>query len=220
MSDQVDQVAGLYRPEFEHDNCGIGFVAHIKGRKSHQIVSDALQMLRRMEHRGAVGSEPNSGDGAGLLIQIPHEFFVDETRKLGVHLPPALEYGVGMVYFPKDVWLREECRAVLNRKMKMLGLELLCYRIVPINNSDLGNGSLSAEPQMEQVFIKRPSEITTTEDFERKLYILRNYSTRIINETIAGVDHVLLLVALLPDHYLQRAVNDAATGALFPRPSE
>ncbi len=85
MSDQVDQhaqvPAGLYRPEFEHDNCGIGFVAHIKGRKSHQIVSDSLQMLRRMEHRGAVGAEANSGDGAGLLIQIPHEFFVDETRK-------------------------------------------------------------------------------------------------------------------------------------------
>ncbi|QMW05560.1 glutamate synthase large subunit [Spirosoma foliorum] len=189
MSDQVDQLAGLYRPEFEHDNCGIGFVAHIKGRKSHQIVSDALQMLRRMEHRGAVGSEPNSGDGAGLLIQIPHEFFVDETRKLGVHLPPAFEYGVGMVYFPKDVWLREECRAILNRKMKRLGLELLCYRVVPVNNSDLGNGSRSAEPQMEQVFIKRPVDVTTAEDFERKLYILRNYSTRIINETIAGVDH-------------------------------
>lgn len=202
MSDQVDQLAecqeqpwqtpsnqGLYRSDFEHDNCGIGFVAHIKGRKSHQIVSDALQMLRRMEHRGAVGAEANSGDGAGLLIQIPHEFFLDETRKLGVHLPPAQEYGVGMVYFPKDVWLREECRAILNRNMKKLGLELLCYRVVPVNNSDLGTGSRSAEPQMEQVFIKRPSDITNAEDFERKLYILRNYSTRIINETVAGVDH-------------------------------
>ncbi|WP_460983410.1 glutamate synthase large subunit [Spirosoma fluminis] len=196
MSDQVDQQnplensgnSGLYRPEFEHDNCGIGFVAHIKGRKSHQIVADALQMLRRMEHRGAVGSEPNSGDGAGLLIQIPHEFFLDETRKLGVHLPPALEYGVGMVYFPKDVWLREECRAILNRNMKKLGLELLCYRVVPVNNSDLGNGSRSCEPQMEQVFIKRPADINNPEDFERKLYILRNYSTRLINETVAGVD--------------------------------
>ena len=197
MSDQVDQLTpsaanasptGLYRPEFEHDSCGIGFVAHIKGRKSHQIVADALQMLRRMEHRGAVGAEANSGDGAGLLIQIPHEFFLDETRKLGVHLPPAGEYGVGMVYFPNDVWLREECRAVLSRKMKRLGLELLCYRLVPINNGDLGNGSRSCEPQMEQVFIKRPADITNSDDFERKLYILRNYSTRIINETVAGVN--------------------------------
>ncbi|MBO0947394.1 glutamate synthase large subunit [Fibrella forsythiae] len=193
MADQVDlgtdqpAQAGLYRSEFEHDNCGIGFVAHIKGRKSHRIVSDALSMLRRMEHRGAVGAEGNSGDGAGLLIQIPHEFFVDECRKLGVHLPPAGAYGVGMVYFPKDVWLREECRAVLNRKMKKLGLELLCYRVVPVNNNDLGTTSRSCEPQMEQVFIKRPATVITTDDFERKLYVLRNTSTRIINETITGV---------------------------------
>ncbi|MEZ0484060.1 glutamate synthase large subunit [Fibrella aquatica] len=193
MADQVDLStdqpvqAGLYRSEFEHDNCGIGFVAHIKGRKSHRIVSDALSMLCRMEHRGAVGAEGNSGDGAGLLIQIPHEFFVDECRKLGVHLPAAGAYGVGMVYFPKDVWLREECRAVLNRKMKKLGLELLCYRVVPVNNSNLGGTSRSCEPQMEQVFIKRPATVTNTDDFERKLYVLRNTSTRIINETISGV---------------------------------
>jgi len=193
MADQVDlgtdqpAQAGLYRSEFEHDNCGIGFVAHIKGRKSHRIVSDALSMLRRMEHRGAVGAEGNSGDGAGLLIQIPHEFFVDECRKLGVHLPAAGAYGVGMVYFPKDVWLREECRAVLNRKMKKLGLELLCYRVVPVNNADLGGTSRSCEPQMEQVFIKRPATVTNTDDFERKLYVLRNTSTRIVNESITGV---------------------------------
>ena len=193
MADQVDlgtdqpAQVGLYRPEFEHDNCGIGFVAHIKGRKSHRIVSDALSMLRRMEHRGAVGAEANSGDGAGLLIQIPHEFFVDECRKLGVHLPASGAYGVGMVYFPKDVWLREECRAVLSRKMKKLGLELLCYRVVPVNNSDLGTTSRSCEPQMEQVFIKCPATVTNTDDFERKLYVLRNTSTRIVNETITGV---------------------------------
>ncbi|MBO0933121.1 glutamate synthase large subunit [Fibrella aquatilis] len=197
MSDQVDQASGLsapvqtglYHPEFEHDNCGIGFVAHIKGRKSHTIVANALSMLRRMEHRGAVGAEANSGDGAGLLIQLPHEFFVDECRKLGVHLPAAGEYGVGMVYFPKDVWLREECRAVLNRKMKKLGLELLCYRVVPVNNADLGETSRSAEPQMEQLFVKRPATVLTTDDFERKLYILRNVSTRMVNETVAGVEN-------------------------------
>ena len=193
MPDQENGAAvlapiGLYRPEFEHDNCGIGFVAHIKGRKSHKIVSDALSMLRRMEHRGAVGAEANSGDGAGLLIQLPHEFFVDECRKLGVHLPAAGEYGVGMVYFPKDVWLREECRAVLNRKMKKLGLEPLCYRVVPVNNADLGTTSRSCEPQIEQLFIKRPAAVTNSDDFERKLYVLRNTSTRMVNETVAGVD--------------------------------
>ena len=193
MSDQTDQPipaeesTGLYRPEFEHDNCGIGFIADIKGRKSHQIVADALQMLRRMEHRGATGSEANSGDGAGLLIQIPHEFLLDECRKQNIALPPALEYGVGMVYFPLDSRLRDECRAVLNRKARKLGLEILGYRVVPVNNADLGEGSRSREPQMEQMFVKRPLAVTNADDFERKLYVFRNHSTRIINETVAGV---------------------------------
>lgn len=182
-----DTQPGLYRPEFEHDNCGIGFVADIKGRKSHKIVSDALHMLRRMEHRGATGSEANSGDGAGLLIQIPHEFLLDECRQLGIHLPPAQEYGVGMVYFPKDKGLRDECRAVLDRKAKKLGLTILGYRVVPVNNGDLGEGSRLREPQMEQVFVKRPIGLASSDDFERKLYVLRNASTRIINETVAGV---------------------------------
>ncbi|GAA4467773.1 glutamate synthase large subunit [Nibrella saemangeumensis] len=201
MADQIDQrghqttdsripaTEGLYRSEFEHDACGIGFVAHIKGRKSHQIVADGLSMLRRMDHRGACGCEPNTGDGAGILLQIPHEFFVDECRKLNIALPPALEYGVGMVYFPKEQRLRDECRAVLNRKIKKLGLQLLGYRVVPVDNSDLGEGSRSCEPQMEQVFIRRPATITNADDFERKLYVLRNHSTRIINETVAGVDN-------------------------------
>lgn len=213
MSDQIDQSEcrltdvrhpltgqtnelGLYRPDYEHDNCGIGFVADIKGRKSHQIVADALHMLHRMEHRGACGSEPNTGDGAGLLIQIPHEFFVDECRKLFIHLPAAQEYGVGMVYFPKESKLREECRAILNRKIKRLGMELLGYRVVPIDNSDLGNGSRVGEPQMEQVFIKRPDTVTNDEDFERKLYVLRNYSTRIINESVKGVNNDFYFASL------------------------
>lgn len=186
----------LYRPEFEHDNCGIGFVADIKGRKSHQVVADALSMLRRMEHRGACGCETNTGDGAGLLIQIPHEFFVDECRKLFIHLPAAQEYGVGMVYFPKESKLREECRSILNRKIKRLGMELLGYRVVPINNTDLGNGSRVGEPQMEQVFIKRPDSVTNDDDFERKLYVLRNYSTRIINETVKGVNNDFYFASL------------------------
>ncbi|WP_019986864.1 glutamate synthase large subunit [Rudanella lutea] len=204
MSDQSDQPAqsgfsyetGLYRPEFEHDNCGIGFVADIKGRKSHQIVADALHMLHRMEHRGACGCETNTGDGAGLLIQIPHEFFVDECRRQFIQLPAADEYGVGMVYFPREARLREECRAILNRKIKKLGMELLGYRVVPTNNSDLGNGSRSAEPQMEQVFIKRPDSVTNSDDFERKLYVLRNYSSRIINETVKGVDNNFYFASL------------------------
>ena len=177
---------GLYRPEFEHDACGIGFVAHVGGRKSHQIVADGLTMLTRMDHRGACGCEVNTGDGAGILIQLPHEFFVDECRRLGFPLPAAGEYGVGMVFFPKDDRVRKECREVLNRKIKKLSLELIGYRVVPVDSSDLGEGSRSAEPIMEQVFIRKPTTFSNDE-FDRKLYILRNYSTRIINETVSGV---------------------------------
>lgn len=179
---------GLYRPEFEHDACGIGFVAHVKGRKSHQIVEDALTMLTRMDHRGAVGYETNTGDGAGILIQIPHELFVDECRKLSFSLPPAGDYGVGMIYMPKDERLRKECRDILNRTIKKLHLELIGYRVVPVDSSDLGNGSRSVEPVMEQVFIRKPGTLTSDE-FERKLYIIRNYSSRIINETVTGLQN-------------------------------
>ncbi|MFC5407748.1 glutamate synthase large subunit [Larkinella bovis] len=188
MSSSNAPQQGLYRSEFEHDACGIGFVAHVKGRKSHQIVEDALTMLTRMDHRGAVGYETNTGDGAGILIQIPHELYVDECRKLGFALPPAGEYGVGMIYMPKDEKLRKECRDILNRTIKKLNLELLGYRVVPVDSSDLGNGSRSVEPQMEQLFIRKP-DTQTADEFERKLYIIRNYSSRIINETVTGLNN-------------------------------
>ncbi|RRB06434.1 glutamate synthase large subunit [Larkinella rosea] len=188
MSSSNAPQQGLYRSEFEHDACGIGFVAHVKGRKSHQIVEDALTMLTRMDHRGAVGYEPNTGDGAGILIQIPHELFVDECRKLSFSLPSAGDYGVGMIYMPKDDRLRKECRDILNRTIKKLNLELIGYRVVPVDSSDLGNGSRSVEPIMEQVFIKKP-ETLSADEFERKLYIIRNYSSRIINETVTGLNN-------------------------------
>ena len=98
---------GLYSPDFEHDACGIGFVANIRGNKSHQIVSDALTILENMEHRGACGCENNTGDGAGIMLQVPHEFFFDECVKLGVHLPSFGRYGVGFLFFPKEIRLRE-----------------------------------------------------------------------------------------------------------------
>ena len=99
---------GLYDPAFEHDSCGIGFVANLKGSKSHQHISDALTVLENMEHRGACGCENNTGDGAGILIQMPHEFFFDECIRLGIHLPSFGKYGVGVIFFPKEIRLREE----------------------------------------------------------------------------------------------------------------
>jgi len=175
---------GLYDPSFEHDACGIGFVANINGHKSHQHISDALTVLENMEHRGACGCEENSGDGAGIMIQVPHEFFFDECLKLSVHLPAYGKYGVGMVFFPKEIRLREECRDILNRSAEKLGLEILAFRKVPVNTNDIGPTALSVEPEIEQVFIACPDHISNPDDFERKLFILRNYSTHIINSTV------------------------------------
>ena len=183
---EVKQQPGLYRPEFEHDACGIGFRAHLKGRKSHQIVADAITMLERMDHRGACGCDPQTGDGAGILIQIPHEYFLDECRKIGVKLPSSGEYGVGMVFFPRDPLAKKECKEILFRNLERLDLELLGYREVPTLNDSLGKDSGSVEPSVEQIFIKRPDSIQDDIAFERRLYVFRQYASRVIRESVAG----------------------------------
>ncbi len=175
---------GLYDPKFEHDACGIGFVAHINGSKSHQHISDALTLLENMEHRGACGCEQNTGDGAGIMIQMPHEFFFDECLKLGVHLPAFGKYGVAVIFFPKEIRLREECRAIFNRTAEKLGLEVLLYRKVPVDPNDIGATAMSVEPEMEQAFIACPDHISNPEDFERKLFILRNFSSHTVHNTV------------------------------------
>src|SRR5687768_14691785 len=175
---------GLYHPSFERDACGIGFVANIKGTKSHQIISDALTVLENMEHRGACGCENNTGDGAGIMIQTPHEFFFDECIKLGAHLPPFGRYGVGVIFFPAEIRLREECRDIFNRAAEKLGLEILAYRKVPVNPDNIGATALSVEPEMEQVFIACPDHISNPDAFERRLFVLRNYACHTINNTV------------------------------------
>jgi glutamate synthase (NADPH) large chain len=175
---------GLYSPSFEHDSCGIGFVANIKSSKSHQIVSDALTILENMEHRGACGCENNTGDGAGIMIQVPHEFFFDECSKLGVHLPSFGKYGIGVLFFPKDIRLKEECRDIFNRCAEKLSLEVLVYRKVPVDADTIGFTALSVEPEMEQVIVTCPDHITNPEVFERKLFLLRNYASHTINNTV------------------------------------
>ncbi len=176
--------SGLYSPSFEHDSCGIGFVANIKSNKSHQIVSDALTILENMEHRGACGCENNTGDGAGITIQMPHEFFFDECINQGIHLPTFGKYGTGVIFFPKDVPLREECRAIFNRTAEKLGLEVLHYRKVPVNSTGIGASALSVEPEIEQVFIGCPDHISRKQDFERKLFVLRNHASHTINNSV------------------------------------
>ncbi|MCU0431801.1 MAG: glutamate synthase subunit alpha, partial [Cytophagaceae bacterium] len=174
---------GLYDPSFEKDSCGIGFVAHLKGKKSHDIVDKALTMLEQMEHRGACGCESTTGDGAGVLIQVPHEFFVNECVKIGIKLPAFGSYGVGLAFWPKDEKLREGCREIFERNIEKLGLKLIGYRKVPTFQGDVGPSALAVEPEMEHVFVGRPDSITNPDEFERKLYVLRNYTTRLVRET-------------------------------------
>ena len=137
-----------------------------------------------MEHRGACGCENNTGDGAGIMIQIPHEFFFDECIRLGIHLPAYGKYGVGMLFFPRDIRLKEECRDIFTRSAEKLGLEILGYRKVPVNPDGIGPTALSVEPEMEQVFIACPDHIKQPDDFERKLFLLRNYASNTINNSI------------------------------------
>ena len=174
----------LYHPELEKDSCGTGFIANLNGVATHQIVEDALQMLMRMEHRGACGCETNSGDGAGILIQTPHIFFEKKMRELGYTLPEFGNYGVGVVFFPSDKTLRNQCRTLLNDYCDELDFDLIGYRLVPTDHELLGDTSVSTEPRMEQVFVKPR---TTPEDrywLERRLYVLRKYITHEIHKTI------------------------------------
>ena len=180
----MEQNYGLYDPAFEHDACGIGFVANIKGNKNHQTISDALTMLENMEHRGASGSEKNTGDGAGIMIQIPHEFFFEQFLSLGIHLPEQGQYGVGVLYFPKDQSRKEEYREAFIRCAEKTGLAILTFRKVPTNPDGIGNTALGVEPDMEQVFIACPDSITDPDAFERKLFVLRNYATHTIDRSL------------------------------------
>jgi len=167
------QQEGLYNPAFEHDACGVGFVAHIKGQKSHQQVQDALTMLENMEHRGACGCDPESGDGAGIMIQLPHEFLWEECIKLGIQLQEPGYYGVGMLFLPKEEALNRICREVIADAATERGMELLGFRPVPVNREGIGPTALGAEPEIVQFFISRPTGVANTEDFERKLFVLR-----------------------------------------------
>lgn len=165
----------LYDSAFEHDACGIGFIANLKGVKSHQTIKNAISMLENMEHRGATGFEVNTGDGAGVLIQMPHQFFKEECEKIGIALPEYGKYGVGMIFFPKDVKLREAARRILNNNLEEMGLELLGYRSVPCNKHGIGETALSVEPKVEQCFVT-PTKDMTPDELERKLFVLRNWS--------------------------------------------
>ncbi|MDH4090452.1 MAG: glutamate synthase large subunit [Cyclobacteriaceae bacterium] len=177
---------GLYTPDLEHDSCGIGFVANINGTKTNQNLRDALSMLENMEHRGGKGSSPKTGDGAGILIQLPHEFLDDECSRLGFKLPDAGSYGVGMVFFPRDKKVMNACREVLRKNIKELDLELLGYRVVPVDHSVPGPGAAEVEPVIEQVFVTAKDKGLASDAFERKLFVLRNHTSHTIARDVKG----------------------------------
>ena len=164
---------GLYDPSLEKDSCGVGFIANIKGKKSHQIVSDAINILCNLEHRGAVGADPRAGDGAGILVQIPHAFFKRKAAEIGFQLPEPGDYAIGALFMPKETAWRKVIQSIIAQEIKNEGLMLLGWRNVPTDNSSLGETVKPTEPTCMQVFIGRNGTAKTEDDFERRLYILR-----------------------------------------------
>jgi glutamate synthase (ferredoxin) len=151
---------GLYDPQFEHEACGVGFVVNIKGRKSHSIISQSLQVLLNLDHRGACGCEANTGDGAGILIQTPHEFLKLVSKEARVTLPAAGEYGVGMVFLPPDPAQRAECERIFADIAAEEGQRVLGWRTIPTSNNSLGATAKVSEPLMRQVFLARGATLS------------------------------------------------------------
>jgi len=172
---------GLYDPRNEHDSCGVGFVAHIKGSKSHEIVSQGLLILRNLDHRGAVGADALMGDGAGILIQIPDAYFREEMAKQGVALPPPGEYGIGQVFLPKESASRLACEQELERAVRAEGQVVLGWRDVPTNRDmPMSPRVRDKEPVMRQIFIGRGADVIVQDALERKLYVIRKTASSAI----------------------------------------
>ena len=150
---------GLYDPQLEKDSCGVGFVAHLKGKKSHQMIEDGIKILENLAHRGACGCDPQTGDGAGLVIQIPHEFFKKECAKIKITLPPEGEYGAGTVFLPKEKEEAAFCKAMLEKTVQEEGQIFLGWRDVPVVSSSIGEVARSREPVIKQVFIGKGAQV-------------------------------------------------------------
>jgi glutamate synthase (NADPH) large chain len=177
----LPQEQGLYNPANEHDACGVGFIAHIKGNKSHEIVSQGLEILKNLDHRGAVGADPLQGDGAGILIQIPDTLFREEMAKQGVKLPQAGDYGVGMVFLPKEHASRLACEEEIERAVRSEGQVVLGWRDVPTDPAMPMSPTVKAkEPVIRQVFIGRGPDVMVTDALERKLYVIRRRAANAI----------------------------------------
>ena len=175
MSCQAERIRkeGLYDPSFEHDNCGIGAIIDIEGRKSHELVCDALSIMENLEHRAGKDAEGKTGDGVGILTQIPHDFFVKKLKEQGVSLPGERQYGVGMFFFPQNDLEMRQAKSMFEIITRKAGLKLLAWRKVDSEPAVLGRQARECMPNIQQVFIERPAEAAEDIDFDRMLYIIR-----------------------------------------------
>ncbi|HWD20030.1 MAG TPA: glutamate synthase large subunit [Verrucomicrobiae bacterium] len=187
---------GLYDPQYEHDACGVGFVVDIKGRKSHKIVRDALTILINLNHRGACGCEANTGDGAGILMQLPHAFFKEAAKAEKIKLPPLGEYGVAMAFMSRDPNERRACEKIFETIVVEEGQKFLGWRTVPTVNDTLGETARSGEPFVQQGFIKRNPKLDDELAFERKLYVIRKRAERAIRYSGIKGGHTFYISSL------------------------
>src|SRR5438128_1377680 len=183
MSNGLPSKRGLYDPFFEHEACGVGFVVNVQGRKSHQVIQQGLEVLRNLDHRGACGCEANTGDGAGILLQTPHEFFAAQCEDLKIHLPAPGEYGVGMLFLPTDAADRQACEREFERIVLEEGQTVLGWRDVPTNDSPIGPTAKASEPIVRQVFVGRNGSFADDLAFERKLYMIRRRATKAVKRS-------------------------------------
>ena len=211
------QTQGLYDPSQEHDSCGFGFVADTKGRPSHDIVRKALQVLCNLEHRGASGSEKSTGDGAGILTQIPHAFLASRCRPTGLELPAPGKYGVGMLFLPPDDRNRHACERILEEAVEEEGQRVLGWRDVPTDNASLGVTARTSQPVIRQVFIARGPQMATEDDFERKLYVIRRLAEkRVSRSVLPGRGHFYVSSLSCRTIVYKGMLNSEQLGSFYP----
>ena len=181
---ELAQSGGLYSPEQEHDACGVGMVANIKGDKTHSIITESLQVLDNLGHRGASGSDPDTGDGAGILVQMPDAFFREVTAEIGISLPAEGEYGVGMVFLPQNYAAVSACTSHIENVVANEGLTFLGWRDVPLDHSQIGRDARAVCPTIRQFFVGKGTANTPDRAaFERKLYVVRKVISNTVAET-------------------------------------
>ena len=208
---------GLYDPVFEHDACGFGFVVDLKARASHDIIRKALQVLCNLEHRGATGSEKNTGDGAGLLTQVPHGFLAARCRGLGIELPAPGAYGVGMVFLPQEAASRQACERRFEEIVREEGQAVLGWRDVPTDDATLGPTARASQPVIRQLFVARGEATPEGDAFERKLYVIRRLVEKAVSRSaIPGRGHFYVASLSARTLVYKGMLNSDQLAAFYP----